>query len=242
MNKFLPFLCAFCMLTACGKKYSIEGSSAINRLDGKMLFIKALQSDGAWLTLDSAEIIHGMFKMKGKIDSVQFASLFMNDDNIMPLVMEKGNLKISIGYDHVKANGTPLNDALYEFIGKKNEFDMKIEELDSKEARMMIDGVGLKEIYEEINREGEELTKASAEYVKTFLSQNYENILGPNVFAMLCSSLPYPIITPQIEDILKDAPYTFKSHRLVKEFTSKAKENMQLIDEHHRMQERQKTE
>lgn len=237
MNKLLPFLSLLFVLTSCGKQYKIEGSSAINRLDGKMLFLKTLQNDGEWAVVDSAEIIHGMFTMKGKVDSVLFASLFMNDDNIMPLIVEGGNIKVSIGYDNVKANGTPLNDALYEFINKKSDFDVKIEELESKEARMVLDGVGLKDIYEEINKEGEALTKASGEYVKKFISDNYETILGPNVFVMLCSSLPYPVITPQIEDILKDAPYTFKSHRLVKEFTNKAKENMQLLEEHQRMQE-----
>lgn len=242
MNKLLPFLCLLCVLTSCGKQYKIEGSSSINRLDGKMLFVKTLQQDGEWLVVDSAEIIHGMFSMKGKVDTVLFASLFMNDDNIMPLIIENGNIKIAIAYDDVKASGTPMNDALYEFIDKKSDFDLKIEELESKEARMVMDGVGLKEIYEEINKEGEILTKASADYVKKFISDNYETILGPNVFVMLCSSLPYPIMTPQIEDILKDAPYTFKSHRLVKEFTNKAKENMQLLEEHQRLQESQMME
>jgi hypothetical protein len=207
-----------------------------------MLFVKTLLPDGEWAIVDSAEIIHGMFTMKGKVDTVLFASLFMNDDNIMPLVVEHGHIKVSIAYDGVKAGGTPLNDALYEFINKKSDFDMKIEELESKEARMMLDGVGLKEIYEEINKEGEQLATASREYVKKFISDNYETILGPNVFVMLCSGLPYPVLTPQIEDILKDAPYTFKSHRLVKEFAGKAKENMQLLEEHQRMQERQMME
>lgn len=242
MNKLLPLLCLLVVLTSCGKQYKIDGSSSINRLDGNMLFIKTLQDDGEWLAVDSAEIIHGMFTMKGKVDSVLFASLFMNDDNIMPLVVESGNIKISIAYDNMQASGTSLNDALYEFINKKNDFDVKLENLESKEARMMMDGVGLKEIYEEINKEGEMLTKESSEYVKKFLSDNYETILGPNVFIILCSSLPYPVLTPQVEDILKDAPYTFKNHRLVKEFTNKAKENMQLLEEHQRMQERQMAE
>lgn len=230
-------MCLVSVLTSCGKCYTIEGSSSINRLDGKMLFVRTLQDNGEWLNVDSAEIIHGEFKMKGQVDSVLFASLFMNGDNVMPLVVEKGNIKISITYDDMKASGTPLNNALYEFINKKNDLDMKIEELESKEARMVMDGVGLKEIYEEITKEEEILLKESNEYVKKFFVDHYETILGPNLFAILCGSLPYPVMTPQIEDILKDAPYTFKSHKLVKEFTSKAKENMQLIEEHQRMQE-----
>ena len=39
------------------------------------------------------------------------------------------------------------------------------------------------------------------------------------------------------DDIIKDAPYSFKSNKLVREFLSKAKENMKLIEEHKRLEE-----
>lgn len=239
MKKLLLFFCSLLMLMSCGKRhYQIEGSSSINQLDGKILFIKALQDDGEWLAIDSAEVIHGLFKMDGKVDSTSFVSLFMNDESIMPFVIENGKIKISINYDKVEAGGTSLNSALYDFISKKTDFDRRLEELDSKEARMVLDGVGLKEIYEELTKESEQLTKESNEMVKKFIADNYENVLGPNVFMMLCNSLPYPVITPQIEEILKDAPYTFKSNKLVKGFVNKAKENMLLIEEHRRMQDK----
>ena len=54
---------------------------------------------------------------------------------------------------------------------------------------------------------------------------------------MLCSSLPYPIMTPQIDDIIKDAPYSFKSNKMVPRVLDEAKENMQLMKEHQRMQQ-----
>ena len=54
---------------------------------------------------------------------------------------------------------------------------------------------------------------------------------------MLCSTLPYPVMTPQIEDIMKDAPYSFKNNKLVKDFITKAKSNMELIEEHQRMEQ-----
>lgn len=52
-----------------------------------------------------------------------------------------------------------------------------------------------------------------------------------------CMFVLYPIMTPQIDDIIKDAPYSFKSNKLVREFLSKAKENMKLIEEHKRLEE-----
>ena len=90
---------------------------------------------------------------------------------------------------------------------------------------------------EQLTQEGEALVKEMNDYIKEFISTNYENVLGPSVFMMMCSTLPYPIMTPQIEDIIRTAPQTFKSSPLVREFLDKAKENMKLIEEHRRMEE-----
>ena len=222
----LPFL------ASCTNKYKIEGTSSVNSLDGKMLYLKSLR-DGEWVKLDSAEVAHGLFSMKGKVDSVQMVTLYMDDESIMPIVLENGKIKVNISNSDIKAVGTPLNTALYEFIEKRNRLEESIGELEQKETRMVMDGGDLDEIHSQLAVEGDSLMKE----MNTFISTNYENVLGPNVFIMLCSSLPYPIMTPQIDDIIKDAPYSFKSNKLVREFLSKAKENMKLIEEHKRLEE-----
>ncbi len=201
-----------------------------------MLYLKILQ-DGEWVAVDSAEVVHGTFAFKGKVDSVMMVTLYIDRESIMPLILEKGKTHISIENTQLSAHGTPLNDALYDFIEKKNALDIQIEELDRKEARMVMEGGNLAEIHAQLNKEGEELATEMNRYVKSFIVENYNNILGPSVFMMLCSSLPYPIMTPQIDDILKDAPYEFKNHKLVKEFVTKARENKQLIEEHQRLQQ-----
>lgn len=236
MNKVLPFLLLLFVFTSCGRKYKIEGSSSVTSLDGKMLFLRVLQN-GEWVDVDSAEVIHGLFSMKGGLDSVTMVTLFMDDESIMPLVLESGNIEIAISNTELAAKGTSLNNALYEFIDKKNSMDVQIEELQRKEARMVMDGYDLDDIHLQLNREGDSLVQNMNSYVKKFISDNYETVLGPSVFMMLCSSLPYPVMTPQIEDIMKDAPYSFKSNKMVKEFTTKAKENMKLIEEHRRMEQ-----
>lgn len=235
VKRFLPLLLALPFLASCSHKYKIEGSSSVNSLDGKMLYVKVLH-DGEWVNLDSAEVIHGMFSMKGKVDSVQMVTLYMDDQSLMPLVLEKGDIEISITGTQISAKGTPLNDALYEFISQKNKMDGNIEELEHKEARMVMDGADLADIHEQLTAEADSMVKEMNHYVKKFISDNYENVLGPSVFIMLCGSLPYPIMTPEIDDIIKDAPYSFKSNQMVKEFLTKAKENMQLIEEHQRME------
>lgn len=208
----------------------------MNSLDGKMLYLKTLR-DGEWVKLDSAEVVHGSFSMKGQMDSVQMVTLYMDEESIMPVVLEKGKITITISNTNLKAVGTPLNTALYEFIDKRNKLEESIGELEQKETRMVLEGGSLEEIHAQLMTEGDSLVKSMNEYVKTFISDNYENVLGPSVFMMLCSSLPYPIMTPQIDEILKDAPYSFKSNKLVREFLSKAKENMKLIEEHQRLEQ-----
>ena len=236
MNKVLPFLLLLFVFTSCSRKYKIEGASSVTSLDGKMLFIKVLQN-GEWLNIDSAEVVHGLFSMKGKVDSVVMATLYIGDESIMPLVIEKGNIQVSITNTELVAKGTALNNALYAFIDKKNSLDVQIEELQRKEARMVMDGADLADIHEQLTHEGDSLMRYMNGFIKKFISDNYETVLGPSVFMMLCSILPYPVMTPQIEDIMKDAPYSFKNNKLVKDFITKAKSNMELIEEHQRMEQ-----
>lgn len=236
VNRFLPLLLLLVFLTSCSRKYKIEGSSSVTSLDGKMLYLKTLQ-DGEWVAVDSAEVVHGLFSMKGPVDSVVMVTLYMGNEGIMPLVLEDGKIEVSIANTQLSAKGTLLNNQLYEFIDKRNELEIRIEELDRKEARMVLDGANLEDVRSQLEEEGKNLVKEMNDYVKQFIIDNNDNVLGPSVFMMMCSALPYPIMTPEIEDIMRTAPQSFKENRMVKEFLTKAKENKQLIEEHRRLEE-----
>ena len=75
------------------------------------------------MKLDSAEVVHGLFSMKGKIDSVQMVTLYMDEESIMPIVLESGKITVTISNTDLKAVGTSLNNALYEFISKRNQLE-----------------------------------------------------------------------------------------------------------------------
>lgn len=224
------------VLASCGSLYKIEGNSSVTSLDGKMLFLKTLQN-GEWMVVDSAEVVHGLFSMSGDVDSVRMVTLYMDDEGIMPLVLENGKVEVSITNMELTASGTPLNDKLYEFINRRNNLEVRIDELDRREARLVMDGANIDEVRSQLRQEGEALVKEMNGYVKQFIIDNYENVLGPSVFIMMCSTMPYPMMTPQIEDIMRTAPLSFKEHPLVSDFLSKAHENMRLIEEQRRMQE-----
>ncbi len=236
VNCIFSLMLLLVLFASCSKRYKIDGKSSVTSLDGKMLYLKALQ-DGDWVTVDSAEVVHGLFKMKGAADSIRVVTLYMGDEGLMPLVLEDGRIRVNIANTQMEAEGTPLNDKLYDFIDKRNSMELAIEEVERKEARMVLDGVALDDIHGPLQQEADSLVRAMDTYVKDFIVENFENVLGTSVFMMMCSTLPYPVMTPTIEEIMKKAPLSFKEHVLVKDFISKAKENMKLIEEQKRLRQ-----
>ena len=83
------------------------------------------------------------FQMEGKIDSVVLASLYMDEECIMPLVLEEGNINIQINNIGISIKGTPLNDSFNDFIEAKTAIDDKAYEVEREESRMIMDGVDL---------------------------------------------------------------------------------------------------
>ena len=194
MYKLYFFLLCAMLCTSCSKKYKIEGTSSVSMLDGKMLFIKIPVGDKL-VNIDSAEVIHGLFEMQGKVDSTVLASLYMDDECIMPLVIEPGHI-----------------DRAYE--------------VEREESRMIMDGKDLQTVHQEIQKKRDEIATEMNQLAKTFIQDNYENVLGPGLFIMLGNSMPYPFMTPLMQEIVDAAPEAFKNNYMVKEYVSVARENM----------------
>lgn len=228
MNRLFFSIVSLLALTSCASEYKIEGSSSVSRLDGKMLFIK-VPSEGRMLSVDSAEVIHGLFQMQGVTDSTSLASLYMDDESIMPLVIEKGHISISIDNARIRVSGTPLNDRLYDFVAQKTSLDDRAYELERSESRMIMDGKTSDEIQCVMVQEREKLAKEMNDLAKHFIQQNYNNVLGPGVFIMLCNSFPYPVMTPLLDEIVDEAPDYFKNHAMVKEYVNVARSNMERL-------------
>ena len=228
MKKILWSVVSILAFASCSTGYKIEGSSSVLRLDGKMLFVKIPQGN-QMVKIDSAEVIHGMFSMEGIVDSVSIASLYMDDESIMPFVVEDGNIRILIDNAQMKVTGTPLNDKLYHFVKRKSALEDRAYEVERLESRMIMDGKSEEEIAMDVEKEREKLSNELDELAKTFIQENYDNVLGPGIFIMLCNGFPYPVVTPVIEDIVNGAPETFKNNRMVKEYMDAARENMKKL-------------
>lgn len=234
--RLYPYLLLLLSLTSCSRNYKVEGMSSVTGFDGKTLYLKTLEN-GEWVTVDSADVEHGLFRMSGSADSAKMVTLFIDSENIMPLVLEHGTIEVSISNTQLEAKGTPLNNRLYDFIQRRNELEMKMDELDRREARAVLDGGDLDEVRAQLREEGEQLLKEMNEHAKLFISENFTNVLGPSVFMMIAGTLPYPLITPPIEELMKTAPLEFKNNPMVKEFLEKARENKTLLEEQRRLQQ-----
>lgn len=217
MFRFCFVLLFITTLTSCGKRFKIDGVTSVSRLDGKMLFVKVVSGDQL-VNIDSAEVIHGYFQMEGKVDSVVLASLYMDDECIMPFVLEEGNINIEINNVGISVKGTPLNDSFNKFIEDKTTIDDKAYEVEREESRMIMDGVDVNTVQEEIEKQRSNVINQMDNLIKTFIQNNYENVLGPGVFIMIGNSLPYPFLTPLMEEIVNEAPETFKNNYLIKNY------------------------
>ena len=157
----------------------------------------------------------------------------MDDESIMPVVLEAGEITIRIDNASQKVGGTPLNDKLYEFIDKHNQLDNQMNELAHKQSQMMLDGIDEATINEKLSIEAAKIAKEEDQLVTSFIVDNFDNVLGPGVFMMITSGYRYPILTPQIEDIMSKATDKFKNNPYVRDYYKTATENearMQGLD------------
>ena len=228
LNRICFFVLASLLLASCGKTYSIEGESSVSVLDGMTLYVKVPDGERT-VTIDSAEIVHGGFKMKGRVDSVVIASLYVGDESIMPVVIERGKIQIKIDNARMTVKGTPLNNKFNDFITKKNALDDRAYEIERLESRMIMDGKSPAEIRTEVDKQRQQLLDDIDLLAKTFIQENYTNVLGPGVFLMFCNGLPYPVLTPVMEEIIKGAPESFTSNIYVQDFVSTARLNMEKM-------------
>ncbi|MCR5849788.1 MAG: DUF4369 domain-containing protein [Bacteroidaceae bacterium] len=219
-GKWLLLACVLTLI-ACKSQYMVKGSSNVDELEGKMLTLK-VYVDGEMRSIDSTRVVHGRFSFGGSMDSTMLANVFMGNISLRPIVLEEGEVNLSIGETQQTATGTPLNDTLSGFIQRKTQLDAQMAELPHLESQMIMDGIDEDEILYELRKQSKQLTTENDRLIVHFIRNNYNNVLGPGIFMILTSSLPYPILTPQIEEIITNATPYFLGHPYVKKYIEEA--------------------
>jgi hypothetical protein len=229
MNKILYASVIVAFFASCASSYNVQGSSSVSALDGSKLYLKAFKS-GEVKNIDSCDVVHGEFHFAGLLDSVRMANLFMDDESILPVVLEEGEISVKIGPAGPSVGGTPLNDSLYRFIDKHNQLINQMNELGHKQNQMILEGIDEQTIAEQLNTEAAKITAEEDELVTKFVEANFDNVLGPGVFMMITSQYRYPILTPQIEYLMSKATKAFKEDPYVKEYYRTAQENEERMN------------
>ena len=89
---------------------------------------------------------------------------------------------------------------------------------------MLLEGEDEETINQQLSVEAARIAQQEDSLVTNFIIDNFDNVLGPGVFMMLTGSYPYPVLTPQIEDIMSKATAKFKNDPYVKEYYQTANE------------------
>ena len=228
MNKMLCYsvLVAAALVSSCAEQYTetynIQGSSSVSVLDGSKLYLKVMNGQEL-KNLDSCEVVHGGFGFMGRLDTTRIAMLSIREGG-MPLVIEQGDIKVTIDKTGNKVSGSPLNELLYDYMDKLVQLDNQRAELGHKEAQMMLDGIDERTIAQKLSVENERLLMQIDSLETRFILNNLDNVLGPCAFQMLTARYSYPVLTPQIEEIMSKATEKFKSDPYVSDYYKTAKE------------------
>ncbi len=214
--------------TSCAEQYNLLGTTNVHELEGKMMYLKVYDTDDL-RNMDSCRVLHGKFEFRGTMDTVVMVNLFAEEQSVMPVVLEGGELTVRIDDVAQQMSGSPLNDSLYNFIHRKTQLDNQISELSRKEGRMIMDGMEFDEVVAHLNAEYASLKQMNEALETSFIKRNYNNVLGPGIFMIMTSTYTYPIITPQIEEILTSATPYFMSNDYVKAYTKMARQNMEEL-------------
>lgn len=230
MNKILYAVISILTLTSCANTFSIAGSSNVSTLDGKKLYLKVYK-DTVLKSLDSCDVVHGQFQFQGSTDSVRIASIIIDDNVGLPVVLEDGEIFVKIDFTQESVTGTPLNDKLSEFREQFTQLMNQSADLVHRHDRAIMDGKDMDVVNAQLAAEDVSINSKMDKLVTTFVTENFDNVLGPYVFINTCMSrYEIPMLDAWIEDIMSKATDKFKSNAQVKEYYDAAQQNQNIMN------------
>lgn len=230
MNKIFYALITLVALTSCASSYDISGTSNVSTLDGRMLYLQILKNN-EFSKIDSCDVVHGQFHFQGTVDSARMANVFMDDEPVLPLVLEAGSITVKLDDVQQVVSGTPLNDKLFGFFKKYQQLQSQQRELVHKHDQAIMNGSDMEVVNARLAREDAEINAKMDKLVTSFITENFDNVLGPYVFINTCvNRYEVPMLDAWIEDIMSKATEKFKNDPQVKEYYQAAQENQNIMN------------
>ena len=235
MTRILPAFLLMALFASCSEtiseSYSIKGSSVLP--DGKLYLLA--QRDSTVKSIDSCDVVHGSFMLNGRIDSTTIGQLIMEQFFAIPVVLEQGDIKVTIERTTKRVSGTMLNDQLYDYLDKHIQLINRSHELERRATQMLLEGYDEQEIRRQIQAEQAVLPRQKDSLETHFIVSNYDNVLGPFAFQMLTEEIMqvvgYPMMTPQLEEIMLKATDRFRTNDYVSGYCRAANDIMARIKE-----------
>lgn len=212
-------------LVSCQQCFYVCGTTDAMNIDGRMVSLRISDALGHWHTLDSCEVTHGLFDMEGNADSAQVATLFVETLPVMPVIVEPGKIQLTLNSQQLFATGTRLNNRLYAFLQDKADIDNQVSELERMESQMIMRGLSDAFISHYVDSVYSNLSDRMSRLVTGFISDNYNNVLSLCGFSMVFNGLPHPMITPLIQQVLDNAPKSFRDNPYVRSYIDAAEKN-----------------
>ena len=233
LNAFLA-IAALITCGSCGSTYNITGTSNVSMMDGQKLYLQVLDDDN-WKNTDSCDVVHGEFAFAGRIDSARWARIYLNDEapTGIPLILEDGDIAVKINDtpSTTTCTGTPLNNKLNEFLRSYYQIENDREALTSRHSQYIMNGLSEDEANRRVAGAYNRLDERIDDLVMKYVTENFDNVLGPGLFIMVAQSLyPQPVLTSWVEDVMSKATSKFKSNHYVKEYMDAAQQLQNASD------------
>ena len=235
MNKILYALLTVIALSSCANSFNMQGTSNVSSLDGRKLYLKTDHEDSL-IDLDSCDVIHGQFGFRGTVDSTKIAQIYMDDINLQfPVVIEKGDIIVKLDNTQQRVSGTTLNDKINDFWTKFTQLRNQYAEIDHEESEAIMNGHDEEIVNAQLIKKALDVYDKGDKLFTKFITENFNNILGPWCFLTRISyeTTPnaYPIwmndymytnainqLPSWIEFIMTKATDAFKQNPQIKAF------------------------
>lgn len=156
-----------------------------------MLYLKVL-TDAEFMSVDSCDVVHGQFHFDGTLDSVRMANIFMDDEPVLPLVLESGAITVKLDDTQQVVSGSPLNDKLFGFFKKYQQLQNQQRELVHKHDQAIMNGSDMNVVTRQLTAEANRLAEQEDKLVTTFVTDNFDNVLGAGVFFLVTMAISIP--------------------------------------------------
>lgn len=230
MNKVIYTIISVLALTSCANSFHIAGSTSVSMLDGQKLYLKVMK-DTTLKDLDSCDVVHGQFQFGGSTDSVRVASIILDDNNNIPVVLEDGDIQVKIDNSQETVTGTPLNDKLTNFRQQFTRLMNESNDLVHQHDQAIMNGRNMDAVNARLAAKDADINRRVDKLVTTFVTDNMDNVLGPYIFINVCMNrYNVPMLDAWVEDIMSKATDKFKNDPQVKEYYEAAQENQNIMN------------